>query len=66
MSPTPVLTPHPGGRAHPPTRRSTAHHPWSGSSPDWPADDVLDAGLDSFPASDPPSWSPLRVGAPDA
>ena len=27
-------------------------------------DDVHDAGLDSFPASDPPSWSPLRVGAP--
>lgn len=34
----------------------------------WPAwtadDDVADAGMDSFPASDPPSWGPLRVGAP--
>jgi hypothetical protein len=35
-----------------------------------PADDVsvdaVDAaGLDSFPASDPPTWSTLRVGSPD-
>ena len=28
------------------------------------ADDVCDAALGSFPASDPPSWSPLRVGRP--
>ena len=27
-------------------------------------DAVHDAALDSFPASDPPSWSPLRAGAP--
>ena len=27
-------------------------------------DEVHDAALDSFPASDPPSWSPLRIGAP--
>ena len=29
---------------------------------DW--DEVHDAALDSFPASDAPSWSPLRVGPP--
>jgi predicted CoA-binding protein len=28
-------------------------------------DEVTQAGLDSFPASDPPSWTPLRSGAPD-
>lgn len=28
------------------------------------SDHVHDAGVDSFPASDPPSWSPLRVGGP--
>lgn len=27
-------------------------------------DEVHDAALDSFPASDPPSWSPIRVGVP--
>lgn len=34
------------------------------SWPAWSVDDVSDAGMDSFPASDPPSWGPLRVGAP--
>jgi len=34
--------------------------------PTWLEDDVFDAGMDSFPASDPPSWGPLRVGAPAA
>ncbi|HEY0970254.1 MAG TPA: hypothetical protein VGE02_04660 [Gemmatimonadales bacterium] len=37
--------------------RGTADH--GGTS-----DEVHDAALDSFPASDAPSWSPLRVGAP--
>jgi hypothetical protein len=28
-------------------------------------DRVSAESADSFPASDPPSWSPLRVGSPD-
>lgn len=27
-------------------------------------DDVNDASFDSFPASDPPSWSSMHAGAP--
>jgi hypothetical protein len=29
-------------------------------------DEVYEASLDSFPASDPPSWAGMRVGAPSA
>jgi hypothetical protein len=38
--------------------------PGGGEWRGWPADAIHDAALDSFPASDPPSWSPLRIGAP--
>lgn len=60
-SPTTASSPATPGAPHPGRVISQR-----GSWPTWAADDVSDAGMDSFPASDPPSWGALRVGAPTA
>lgn len=36
-----------------------------GEEPPGEADLVDEESMDSFPASDPPSWGPLRAGDPD-
>ena len=41
-----------------------AERPESAAAPERDRDEVHDAALDSFPASDSPSWSPLRIGPP--
>lgn len=54
---------------HHDTGRVTRARPWHERDDAWlerPFDEVHDAALDSFPASDPPSWSPLRIGVPVA
>ena len=43
-----------------------AERPAPTSAPKREWDAVHDAALDSFPASDAPSWSPLRVGPPSS
>ena len=68
MNMRPTAEPAPSGNSQPRGRWS-APRPLPSVAPTRPmavADQVMDAGLDSFPASDPPSWSPLRVGAPAA
>jgi hypothetical protein len=44
-------------------RRGTSSTDQKQSRP--PDDDVTEAGEASFPASDPPGWTPLTLGAPE-
>lgn len=40
-------------------RESTRQKAWTGAAA--PVDQVYEASLDSFPASDPPAWIPTRT-----
>lgn len=44
--------------------RSAASATEQRGGPDGSHDRVSEDSADSFPASDPPSWTPLHVGAP--
>lgn len=48
----------PGGRTD---RRAAAETP---SEHEFSMDEVHDASVESFPASDPPAWIAMRVGQP--
>jgi hypothetical protein len=50
-----------GGRVHMPEQPDRSNI----RSPESERDEVESASLDSFPASDPPKWSSLRLGPPD-
>ncbi len=61
---TTYRTPHAPHAAADETSRDARHASTPPADHDWDA--VHDAALESFPASDPPSWSSLRAGSPRA